>query len=110
MPNNSTMQSGSDKNRVIWTQKKWYSGMSNYPKEDFPYGFARSQAIDFRTDPQAIGLMPASLNESGSVVTDLVKWFDTTPFNLVTYGYGDAGNLYSRTNAGSWSLLRSFAN
>lgn len=104
------MQSGSDKNRVIWTQKKWYSGMSNYPKEDFPYGFARSQAIDFRTDPQAIGLMPASLNESGSVVIDLVKWFDTTPFNLVTYGYGDAGNLYSRTNAGSWSLLRSVAN
>lgn len=109
MPNNSTMQSGSDKNRVVWTQKKWYSGASNFAKEDFPYGFSRSQAVDFRTSPY-VAMLPASLNESGSVVTDLVKWFDTTPFNLVTYGYGDSGNLYSRTNAGSWSLLRSVAN
>lgn len=109
MPNKPTMQSGSDKNRVVWTQKKWYSGMSNYPKEDFPNGFSRSQAIDFRTDPQAIGLMPASLNESGTVVTDLVKWFDTTPAALTTYAYGDAGSLYSRTNAGSWAKLRNVA-
>src|ERR1700722_18265333 len=109
MPNKSTMQSGSDKNRVIWTQKKWYSGASNFTKEDFPYGFSRSQAVDFRTTPYVV-MLPASLLESGTVVTDLVKWFDTTPSDLVTYGYGDSGNLYSRTNLGSWTLLRSVAN
>lgn len=108
MPNNSTMQSGSDKNRVVWTQKKWYSGQSNYEKEDFPYGFSRSQSVDFRTSPY-LSMLPAALKESGSVVTDLVKWFDTTPAALITYSYGDAGNLYARTNAGSWSFLRSVA-
>lgn len=97
-----------DKNRVVWTQKNWYAGMSNYPKENFPYGFSRSQAIDFRSTPY-LALMPASLNESGSVVTDLVKWFDLTPASLITYSYGDSGSLYSRTNAGSWTKLRDVA-
>lgn len=49
--------------------------------------------------------MPASLKESGSVVTDLIKWADLVPLSLTAYFYGNTGNIYSRSSAGSWTNL-----
>lgn len=101
------------KNRTpdpYWTQKRWWSGMANFIKEDLPNSFYFAQSIDYRTDAMALTLLPASLKESGSVVTDLVKWFDQTPENLDVYAYGSTGNFYKRSAAGSWSQLFQFAN
>lgn len=93
-----------------WTQKRWFGGLANFPKEDVQNAFYFAQSIDYRSDAMALTLLPASLKESGSTVTDLVKWMDTTPENLDVYAYGSTGNFYKRTAAGSWSNLYTFAN
>lgn len=66
---------------------------------------AWTRSVDYRTDPMAVTLLPAAVKESGSTVTDLLLWADTTPDNLDVYAYGNTGNFYKRTTAGSWSLL-----
>src|SRR5690242_4721470 len=90
----------------IWSQKRYIGGISDYLKEDVikdSYYFGR--AIDYRNDPQSITLLPGAVKESGSVITDLLKWGDITPSLLTTYFYGNSGNIYSRTSAGVWSNL-----
>lgn len=83
------------------------NGVSDYIKDtkiaDTLY-FA--QAIDYRTDPQALTLLPAAVKESGGNVTDLLKCADTVPGDLSVYSYGNAGNIYKRTSSGTWSKLR----
>lgn len=94
----------------IWSQKRWIGGIADYLKEDaIQNAFYFGKCIDYRTDPQSITLLPGSLKESGSVVTDLLKWGDLTPSLLTSYYYGNTGNIYSRTTAGSWTNLHTAA-
>lgn len=101
--------------KTVFQQKFWGAGITNTikepssqnPNEALAYWY--SQCIDTRTDPYALTLLPATQKESGTVVTDLLKWADLTPSSLITYTYGDSGNIYSRTSAGSWSLLHQTA-
>lgn len=99
----------------IFQQKTWI-GIANLLKEpssqnpDQPINYWYSENMNVRTDPYAPTLNPATVKESGSVVTDLVKWADITPASLTSYFIGDTGNIYSRTNAGSWSYLHQAAN
>lgn len=93
-----------------WTQKRWYSGTANFIKEDLQNAFYYSQSIDYRSDAMALTLLPASLKESASVVTDFVKWFDLTPENLDVYALGDTGNLYRRTTSGAWNNVHIYPN
>lgn len=95
----------------VFHQRNFSAGIANFIKEDNnPYAYTYSQCIDTRTNPFGLTLLPATIKESGSVVTDLVKWFDVTPENLVTYAYDASGNLYTRTTAGSWNNVYTFAN
>lgn len=71
-----------------------------------PHAFAFSQSIDIRSDPYTITVLPRTMKESGSIVTGLPKWEQTYLTSSVSYIYDDAGNLYARTSAGSYSLLR----
>ena len=102
-----------DKNdsKAIFQQKAWFAGISNFLKEpqQFPISYWYSQCIDTRTDPYALTLLPATQKESGGQVTDLLKFADITPASLTTYLVGDTGNFYSRTPAGSWSLIAQMA-
>lgn len=95
--------------RKILSQKRFAGGISDYTKENaagqIPDSFYFSKAINYRDDPQALTLLPGAVKESGSVVTDLLKWADIVPTSLTSYLYGNAGNIYSRTSAGSWSNL-----
>ena len=90
--------------------RRWSGGLADYAKEGIADSYLFGQAIDYRTDPNSLTLLPASLKESGSVVTDFVKWMDTVSSDLSVYAFGDTGNLYKRTSAGSWSNLHTFAN
>ena len=56
---------------------RFVDGISDYVREgssESQYAFGRS--VDHRTDPKSIKLLPRSIKESGSVVVDLIKWFE----------------------------------
>jgi hypothetical protein len=96
--------------KTIFAKKKWL-GFSDYLKDEVePDHYYFAQALDYRSDPNSLTLLPASLLESGSVVTDLLKFADIVPSDLSVYSVGSNGGFYKRTSAGSWSLLRSVAN
>lgn len=92
--------------------KRWIGGISDYLKENAtPDAFYFAVSIDYRKDPQSLTLLPGAKNESGTVVTDLLKWGDIVPdASLNSYYYGDTGNIYRRTNLGVWSLIHTAAN
>jgi len=95
---------------TTWSKKRW-QGFSDFIKDEVePDHYYFAQAIDYRSDPNSLTLLPASLLESGSVVTDLLKFADIVPSDLSVYSVGSNGGFYKRTSAGSWSLLRSVAN
>lgn len=103
-------QSNKTQSETIFQQRNFSGGIANFDKEDNnPYAYALSQCIDTRSHPYILELLPATQKESGSIVTDLLKFGDIVPSNLTSYLYGDSGNFYSRTNAGSWSLLHQVA-
>lgn len=82
------------------------SGIADYDKESVvPDSVAFARQIDFRTNPRKWKILPATAKESGSVITDLPVWGDRVSTD--TYIYGDTGNIYKRTSAGSVTLLRS---
>ena len=94
----------------FWSQKRFVGGISDYLKEDaIQNAYYFGKCIDYRTDPQSITLLPGSQKESGSVVTDLLKWGDITSTLTTTYYYGNAGNIYSRTTTPTWTNLRTVA-
>jgi len=94
--------------------KRWCGGIGDSLKEgsnqQIPNQYYFGRSINHRDDPQALSLLPASLLESGSVVTGLLKDIDIIPQTLDSYSYDINGNLYLRTAAGSWSALRTVAN
>src|SRR2546421_513287 len=98
----------------IFQQKLWL-GISDLLKQpsskdpDQPTNYWYAENLNTRTDPYALTLNPATIKESGGVVTDFVKWADITPAALTAYFIGDTGNIYSRTSAGSWNYLHQAA-
>jgi hypothetical protein len=72
--------------------------------------YAFGQSVDVRSNPRQFTLLPRTIKESGTVITDLPKWCETYVGNLNSYLYGATGNLYLRTVGGSYSFLRQIAN
>lgn len=81
-------------------------GIADFVSEGIPHSFDFAQSVDVRSDPKSIGVLPRTIKESGTTIVDLPKWAETYNANLTTYFYGDAGNIYSRTSAGSYTFLR----
>ncbi len=93
-------------NPPIVSQQRFVSGESDFPKEGLDqFVYQDGISIDHRHDPRAITLLPKSLKESGSIVTDLPKWAAVYPTTIDTYIYGNTGNIYKRTTAPVYSLL-----
>lgn len=64
--------------------------------------FSRNLAIFDNLNYVTVNPQPAK--DSGSVVTDLVRWMDAAyPFENARYAYGDAGNVYKITS-NTWTL------
>lgn len=85
-------------------------GIADFLEEGTPNSVAFCRSIDYRTNPNEITLLPATVKESGNVVTDLPKWGDIIPTTSALYYYGSNGNIYLRTLVGSHSFLRTVAN
>jgi len=77
-------------------------GQSQSTKEGVPHSFAYSKHIDFRKDPNLLSILPATVKESSTTVTDLITDMIQLPSGKIV-AVGDAGGVYVRTTAGSWS-------
>jgi hypothetical protein len=82
-------------------------GISDFAKEARETELAFIRSLNYRTDPRKLELLPKTTKESGSIVVDLPK--DGDQVGTDVYYYGDTGNIYKRTTAGSHSLLRTVA-
>lgn len=96
-------------NPTIDYTKRWSGGISDFLKENanfqVPSSFYFSRSIDYRTDPNALTLLPGPVKESGSVVTDLLKWADLVPGTLTSYYTGSSGYFYSRNSSAYWKKI-----
>lgn len=99
----------STKTVKLWD--RFIGGVSDFPHENLvPDAYYSGISVDVRTEPRHVSILPRTLKESGTVVTDLIKWADVYQTDLSTYMYGDSGNIYKRTSARSYSLLRTVPN
>src|SRR3990167_7844809 len=90
--------------RIFLPQSRFAGGLSYSEKEGVKSSFLWGRSIDHRSDPTKIKILPKTTKVSGSTVTDLIM--DGDRQGTDTYLYGDAGNIYKRTSAESWSKLR----
>lgn len=67
--------------------------------------FAKAVGIDYRSEPGIIKAQQALKKDSGSTVVDLIMVSVHTSAGH-SYHFGDAGKIYKRTSAGSWSVLQ----
>lgn len=89
----------------------FFEGIADFPKLGGSASYASGRSVDHRTDPRSISLLPRTIKESGTVVTDLPKWSTTPPTTCKnTYIYGNAGNIYQRDLNGSYTYLRTVPN
>lgn len=98
------------KNPVSFT--RIISGISDFDKETVQTdGVAFLRRIDYRNNPRRWTLLPKTSKESGNTVVDLPLWGDQVSGTSAngTYIYGNAGNIYLRSSAASYSLLRTVA-
>ena len=95
--------------KSIRSYNGFFQGIADFPKTGGEASYRLGRSIDHRTDTRALSLNPKTIKESGSVVTDLPKWSVTSPAGD-TYIYGDTGNIYKRTSAGSYSLIHTVPN
>jgi len=98
--------------KTVFSLTNIVNGIADFAEDSLqnPNQVAWCRSIDYRTNPNIITLLPKTTKESGSVTIDLPKWGEIIPATSELYYYGNAGNLYSRTSAGSHTRLRTVAN
>lgn len=81
-------------------------GISPNTKTGYPNSARFLKNLDIYSDDNSIQLNLAAVKDSGSIVTDLVKWMDSgQPFDTNTYALGDTGNFYKIDSGGTWSKI-----
>lgn len=91
-----------------WLINKFTGGLSDSSKRGITGSFRAGQGLDFTTDPDVLSGGRKLTKESGSTVTDLIKWFVTQGTNL--WSYGNGGKLYKRIANATWSAERTVSN
>lgn len=66
--------------------------------------FAKAVGINYRSEPGLIRAQQKLKKDSGSTVEDLIMASVHTSSGH-SYHFGDAGKIYKRTSAGTWSVL-----
>lgn len=85
----------------ILVQQRFNGGYSEDEKDGLPNSSFYIRAIDFRSNPSVAQILPKTTKESGSTVTDLVKFFE--PVGTDMWSVGDTGKIYKRTSGATWS-------
>lgn len=97
--------------KLVKEYSAFFEGISDFPKTGGVASYAKGRSVDHRTDTRSLRLLPRTIKESGTTITDLVKWITTPPSTCqYTYLYGDAGNIYQRDSNGAYTFLRTVPN
>lgn len=94
--------------RQIIQQANFKGGLSFSEKEGLKSSYLFSRAVDHRSDPSKLTILPKTAKVSGTVVADLILDADQQGTDL--YLYGDAGHLYKRDTSEVWTDLRTVSN
>lgn len=81
---------------------RWHGGLSPDNKEGPEHSFAYSRHIDFRKKPTGLSILPKTVKETGTTVTELITDMLQLPSGKMV-AIGDAGGVYVRTTSGVWS-------
>lgn len=96
--------------KQLLVQNLFGGGIAESEKTGIKGSFYFAQNLDIYSDVGQIKLNPKTIKDSGSTVTNLIKWIaPATPYDTNIYFYDAAGNIYKRTSGGSWSVDRSGA-
>ena len=87
-----------------YVYKSWVGGQATDKKVGQANSFADSQSLDFRKSPSQMSVLPATRRADGGVVTDLVQ-NEVMTLSGKIYAVGSAGNIYTVSTAGVWSLF-----
>lgn len=89
-------------------QGKFNGGIADDEKTGIKDSFAWCRSVEVRKDPDKFYLLPKTVKESSTTVTDRVKWIvSAQPHATDAYAYGHTGELWKRTSGGTWSSVRS---
>ena len=82
--------------------QRWDGGWSTDLKIGSENSFYYSKHVDFRKSPTQLTLLPETVKESSTTVTDLITDMIQLPSGKIV-AIGDAGGVYSRATNGTWS-------
>jgi len=88
--------------------RRFDGGIAPYDKEAEGDQYAFGRSIDYRSHPKELKILPKTVKESGSVYENLPV--DGDRVNDTVYLYDKAGNIYTRSLAGSHAKVRTIAN
>lgn len=91
-------------NVQAWVYNNWSGGQATDKKTGIANSFADSQALDFRTSPSQMSVLPGTRRADNGVVTDLVQ-NEVMVSDGTIYAVGSSGNIYKVSPAGVWSLF-----
>lgn len=88
----------------IFIQKDYTGGIAEGSKRGYKGSVQDAIAIDYRSDPDKLKVLPRLVKISGTTVTGLPKW--GKEFNSLKFVYDSDGKLYSINNSDTVTLLR----
>lgn len=83
-------------------QERFDGGMSVDLKLGAQHSFYYARHFDFRKSPTQMTILPATVKETSTTVTDLITDMVRLPSGKIV-AIGDAGGVYSRSTAGTWT-------
>lgn len=87
---------------VVFSQ--FSGGLSDDARIGIKNSSAYLQAVDVRSSPSQISVLPGTTREDNGVIKDLILNEAMTTDGTI-YAYGNAGYVYRRSTAGSWSIV-----
>lgn len=88
----------------------WNGGLSQGEIKGSAGSFRFGKGLDYESNPDAITGELALVKDSGTIVTDLIKFPAYDPIQNDLFGIGNTGNIYKKDNLTTWSKLQTTAN
>lgn len=93
--------------KIYWPITRVVGGFSDGSSSGIPGSFRYAEALDFKTDPDTLAILPTPTLDSTATVVGMPLWCEVTGTQV--YLYDDLGNIYRRNGDSDYGLLRTIA-